>query len=596
MRTGLILLVLLAFVSSVSATIRHVPSEYATIQSAIDAVVDGDTVLVAPGDYIERIAIEGKTLTLMSSGGDSVTFVSQKGLAVRSSGSDVTIIGFTFRNVNGTSLGVEAGSKLTCYDCTFTGNGQAIIFAGHHSLIRKCRFVGNSGGPAVLLNYPVVVEIDSCTFIGNYTTDPGSAVRIRHGYQPTFRNNIVYGNFQRNDLGGAVCSEYSTDLLMYNNTIVGNELIQYDPENPNSAAVGIALNAETDARVFNNIVAHNAGGYGIKVTGTTTNLRLEYNDVFDNELGDYIDATPGTGSFSLDPGLEDFTQGNFELKGSSVCINAGDPAPEYNDPDGSTADLGAIYFDITLDSDSDGVLNRYDNCRFVPNPDQLDSDGDSTGDACDICPYDPDDDIDHDGICGDVDPCPLDSLNDIDGDGVCGDVDNCPFTYNPDQLNSDGDSVGDACDGCPFGEGDDFDHDGLCGELDPCPYDSLDDIDGDGLCADVDNCPFNYNPDQADGDGDGVADSCDVCPEFYDPTQNYQLCCCEIRGDADHSGSINVADLNQVVCSLFSGCAPAPCREEGDCDGSGAINVSDLTFMVDYLFKGGTAPPPCPEI
>ena len=70
--------------------------------------------------------------------------------------------------------------------------------------------------------------------------------------------------------------------------------------------------------------------------------------------------------------------------------------------------------------------------------------------------------------------------------------------------------------------------------------------------------------------------------------------CCEQRGDADHSGAINVADLTYLVSHLFfSGPAP-PCEEEGDVDGSGAINVVDLTYLVDYLFFSGPAPPPCP--
>ncbi len=70
--------------------------------------------------------------------------------------------------------------------------------------------------------------------------------------------------------------------------------------------------------------------------------------------------------------------------------------------------------------------------------------------------------------------------------------------------------------------------------------------------------------------------------------------CCEQRGDVDHSGAINVADLTYLVDYLFfSGPAP-PCEEEGDVDGSGAINVADLTYLVDYLFFSGPAPPPCP--
>ncbi|MBR9692536.1 hypothetical protein GOV07_01250 [Candidatus Woesearchaeota archaeon] len=83
------------------------------------------------------------------------------------------------------------------------------------------------------------------------------------------------------------------------------------------------------------------------------------------------------------------------------------------------------------DYDKDGVANAADNCPYKMNADQLDTDGDGTGDACDTTPN------------GDVKE--EDSV-DFDGDGVSDIVDNCPAAPNPTQSDSDGDAIGDACD------------------------------------------------------------------------------------------------------------------------------------------------------
>ena len=192
---------------------------------------------------------------------------------------------------------------------------------------------------------------------------------------------------------------------------------------------------------------------------------------------------------------------------------------------------GNYFAHYSSDLDRDEVRNIEDNCRFVPNPDQANSDGDTAGDACDAdidgdgrtnasdnCQYVPNGDQadrDGDGI-GDV--CdPVDDVQDADGDEVVDDADNCVDVPNPDQADTGGTPLGDACedrDGDAVGDLVDNCVEAANGDQANLDADALGDAcdaddDADTVEDAVDNCPLAANPAQRDSDGDARGDACD---------------------------------------------------------------------------------------
>ena len=147
---------------------------------------------------------------------------------------------------------------------------------------------------------------------------------------------------------------------------------------------------------------------------------------------------------------------------------------------------------LTVDRDNDGVPNASDNCIGSVNSNQLDTDGDASGDACDL---------------------------DDDSDLVLDAADNCPLSPNADQADFDRDGIGNSCD---F----DDDSDGV--------------VDGDDLCL------ATAGGDVVDAGGCSIADSC-PCASDWRNHGAYVKCVARTSGRFVTEGLITPEQKDAIV-------------------------------------------------
>ncbi len=198
---GMILLGLLFSGSANAATLTVCLSgcEYSSIQKAIIASSNGDTILVKGGTYLENVKVN-KKLTLRGVG-NPVVNAGGRGNAIMLSANGISLEGFTATG----SGGYSAGIKVTSNNNTLTGNNASNN--------------GNEyGGFGIYLS-----SSNNNTLIGNNASNNfGGGIYLRKTRRSALSDNIMIGNKINFGLDGDNNSDF-------NNYIDASNLVEGKP-------------------------------------------------------------------------------------------------------------------------------------------------------------------------------------------------------------------------------------------------------------------------------------------------------------------------------------------------------------------------------
>ena len=339
------------------SAVLHVPGEYATIQEAVDAASDGDTVLLADGTY-SGVGNRGIQWDARA-----------KHLVIRSeNGRDLCIIDCqeedrAFLLNQGQDRRDHIGG-LTIRNGKIFGPGGAICIISTSPRILNCLMENNSsfcinldsyyGGGAIAVYDSAAPLIKGNIIRNNSTCSMGGGVRYDQRASGVLENNIIVGNKSNSMGGGGICVSHFSDPLIINNLIARNVA-----DDPGYGGYGGGIySSHSGPKIINNTIVYNStgnffvpgNGGGIAISkwlpqpviknciiwsnesgSDSRNIQCEWNQWMDisycnveEDLGHIFELLPHT-NMDSPPQFIDPDKGNFQLLPGSPSVNMGTP-------------------------------------------------------------------------------------------------------------------------------------------------------------------------------------------------------------------------------------------------------------------------------
>lgn len=298
-----ILAILLFIHNLVFATIINVPADQPTIQAGINVAVDGDTVLVHLGIYVENINYNGKNivvgslfLTTQDTSYISQTVINgnQNGSVVKfASGEDSTAVlnGFTVKN----GFATWHGGGINCYNSNPSLSNVRII-ENHaewdgggircHSANPSLKDITISGNSSVwngggLYCNRANPSLENVTISENSSEWDGGGL-FCFSSSPNLENVAIYSNSSQRSGGGLYC--HSDSISLKNVTISSNSSEWYGGgiycHSANPSLIDVTISSNSAYKVGGGLYCHSASPILENVTISQNLARLEGGGIY----------------------------------------------------------------------------------------------------------------------------------------------------------------------------------------------------------------------------------------------------------------------------------------------------------------------------
>lgn len=272
-----------------------VPDDYSSIQSAIDASVDGDTIIVQPGTYKENITFNGRKVIVRSTAPHDPGTVAATIIDGNNAGRVVT---FSDSETNETVLW---GFTITGGEMGRGKNGGGILVANSSSPLIKENVIRENiahyGGGAEVTDGSTPI-FDGNTFINNTASfGRGAGIHIVKQSEPTINGNVFKDHVEYN---GVIHIDEASATITEN--IIDNNVTDY-------GVGGIIITVKSNATITGNTISNNVGN-GDNYGGAISVTSESWADISDNTITGNSANSSGAIVFYNNPDVKSTVTGN----------------------------------------------------------------------------------------------------------------------------------------------------------------------------------------------------------------------------------------------------------------------------------------------